>query len=84
MGLEGLKEPALKLILFGGKGGVGKTTCACSTALYLAEHYKTLVFSTDPAHSLADSLGQKIGDRISMVKGAGKLSALEVTFLLLI
>ena len=78
MGLEGLKEPALKLILFGGKGGVGKTTCACSTALYLAEHYKTLVFSTDPAHSLADSLGQKIGDQISMVKGAGKLSALEV------
>jgi arsenite-transporting ATPase len=78
MGLEGLKEPALKLILFGGKGGVGKTTCACSTALYLAQHYKTLVFSTDPAHSLADSLGQKIGGQISAVEGAGKLSALEV------
>ena len=78
MGLEGLKEPALKLILFGGKGGVGKTTCACSTALYLAEHYKTLLFSTDPAHSLADSLGQEIGDRITIVKGVDKLSALEV------
>jgi len=78
MGLKGLKEPSLKLILFGGKGGVGKTTCACSTALYLAEHYKTLLFSTDPAHSLADSLGQEIGDRITIVKGVDKLSALEV------
>ena len=44
MELKGLKEPPLKLILFGGKGGVGKTTCACGTALYLAEDFKTLLF----------------------------------------
>jgi len=79
MSVEGLKEDALKLILFGGKGGVGKTTCASSAGLYLAkEGYKTLVISTDPAHSLSDSLGQKIGDEIKEIKGARKLSALEV------
>ena len=75
----GLKEDALKLILFGGKGGVGKTTCASSTGLYLAEEgFKTLVISTDPAHSVSDSLGQKIGDEIKEVKGIKNLSALEV------
>jgi len=78
MGLKGLKEPSLKLILFGGKGGVGKTTCACAAALYLAENFKTLLFSTDPAHSIADSLGVNIGDRITEVKGIRNLSALEV------
>ena len=51
-----LKKDSLKLILLGGKGGVGKTTCATSTALYLAKKNKTLLISTDPAHSLYDSL----------------------------
>ncbi len=79
MALTGLKEGALKLILFGGKGGVGKTTCALSTGLYLSkEGNKVLVISTDPAHSLSDSLGQKIGDEIRQVKGANNLSGLEV------
>ena len=79
MALTGLKEDGLKLILFGGKGGVGKTTCASSAGLYLAkEGFKTLVISTDPAHSLADSLGQKIGDQIKEVQGVKNLSALEV------
>jgi len=78
MGLRGLKETPLKLILFGGKGGVGKTTCASSTALYLAESFRTLLFSTDPAHSIADSLGQKLGDEPREIKGIENLSALEV------
>jgi arsenite-transporting ATPase len=78
MGLKGLKETPLKLILFGGKGGVGKTTCASAAALYLAEDFKTLIFSTDPAHSLADSLGQKLGDQPKEIKGVQNLSALEV------
>jgi len=78
MGLKGLKETSLKLILFGGKGGVGKTTCASSTALYLAKDFKTLILSTDPAHSLADSLGQKLGDEPREIKGIENLSALEV------
>lgn len=48
----------LKIIMFGGKGGVGKTTCASSAAIWAAEHGRnTLIISTDPAHSLGDSLG---------------------------
>jgi len=79
MALIGLKEDALKLILFGGKGGVGKTTCASSAGLYLAkEGFKTLVISTDPAHSVSDSLGQKIGDEVREVKSVKRLSALEI------
>ena len=79
MALTGLLEPSLKLILFGGKGGVGKTTCASSAALYLSRNNKTLLFSTDPAHSLSDSLGQKIGDEIGNVKDVENLSALEIS-----
>jgi hypothetical protein len=50
MALTGLLEPSLKLILFGGKGGVGKTTFASGAGLYLANNNKnTLLISTDPA-----------------------------------
>ena len=73
-----LREKKLKLILFGGKGGVGKTTCALSTALYLAEEAKTLIISTDPAHSLSDSLDYRIGDEIKKIQGIKNLSALEI------
>ncbi len=46
-----------RILLFTGKGGVGKTTCAAATAVRAAEMgYKTLVLSSDPAHSLADAL----------------------------
>jgi len=68
-----------KLILFGGKGGVGKTTCASASAVQLADAgLKTLLFSTDPAHSLSDCLEQKIGPGIQAVVGAKNLSAVEV------
>jgi len=79
MGLIGLTKTSLKLILFGGKGGVGKTTCASSTGLYLSKDFKTLLISTDPAHSLADSLGQEIRGEIEEVKGVKNLSALEIS-----
>lgn len=47
----------MRIILFTGKGGVGKTTVAAATALQAARKgYKTLVISTDPAHSLSDAL----------------------------
>jgi arsenite-transporting ATPase len=54
-----LADKGLSLLLFGGKGGVGKTTCAVAAALKLAREApksKFLLISTDPAHSLADSL----------------------------
>ncbi len=45
--------------MLGGKGGVGKTSAAASLAVKLAEAgHSTLVVSTDPAHSLSDSLDQ--------------------------
>lgn len=47
-------------IFFGGKGGVGKTTCAAATALWAAQQgYKVLLISADPTHSLAWVLGEK-------------------------
>ncbi len=80
MAITGLLEPSLKLILFGGKGGVGKTTCASGAGLYLANNNNnTLLISTDPAHSLADSLGKEIGDEVRKIEGVDSLSALEIS-----
>jgi len=46
----------MRILLFSGKGGVGKTSLAAATGLKLAQlHYRTLVMSIDPAHSLADA-----------------------------
>ncbi len=51
-----------RIILYTGKGGVGKTTAAAATALLSAKRgHKTLVISTDPAHSLRDSFDIDIG-----------------------
>ena len=51
-----------RILLFTGKGGVGKTTCAAATALACARRgHRTLVMSTDPAHSLADALDRTLG-----------------------
>lgn len=51
-----------RIILMTGKGGVGKTSMAAATGWRCAElGYKTLVLSTDPAHSLADSFDQTLG-----------------------
>ncbi len=52
----------MRVLLFTGKGGVGKTTAAAATgALTAARGLKTLVISTDPAHSLADAFGVELG-----------------------
>jgi len=51
-----------QFVLYGGKGGVGKTTVAAATGLALADAgAETLVVSTDPAHSLGDAVSQPIG-----------------------
>jgi arsenite-transporting ATPase len=53
---------ARRIILYTGKGGVGKTTVAAATAVRAAElGYRTVVLSTDPAHSLADAFGTPLG-----------------------
>ncbi len=53
----------MRIVLVTGKGGVGKTTVAAATAIGAARRgHRTLVSSTDPAHSLADALGMPLGD----------------------
>ncbi|MHA1150037.1 MAG: ArsA family ATPase [Promethearchaeota archaeon] len=70
----------LKMIMFGGKGGVGKTSCASSAAIWAAEHgRKTLVISTDPAHSLGDSLGIELPPGLpTPIEGFNTLYAMEI------
>ena len=71
----------LRFILVGGKGGVGKTTVAAATALALARRAptgKTLIFSTDPASALPDSLGCAVGDAPAPVAGVPGLYAVQV------
>jgi arsenite-transporting ATPase len=54
--------PDARVLFFGGKGGVGKTTLASATALALAaSRQRTLLVSTDPAHSTGDALGAELG-----------------------
>ncbi|QHV01060.1 TRC40/GET3/ArsA family transport-energizing ATPase [Synechocystis sp. CACIAM 05] len=59
----------MRVILMTGKGGVGKTSVAAATGLRCAElGHKTLVLSTDPAHSLADSFDLELGHEPRLVK----------------
>jgi arsenite-transporting ATPase len=70
-----------RIVIFGGKGGVGKTTAAASYALALAKadpKRKLLVFSTDPAHSLSDSFAEAIGAHKKGVAGNSNLDAMEI------
>ncbi len=57
-----MSEPATRVLLFTGKGGVGKTSVAAATALKCADAgLKTIVLSTDPAHSLSDAYDVELG-----------------------
>ena len=73
-------KDSIKFILSGGKGGVGKTSCAGAMALLSAGHgYRTLVLSTDPAHSLSDSFDQNLsGGEVVQIEGVDKLFGLEI------
>ncbi|MFA4904613.1 MAG: ArsA family ATPase [Desulfobaccales bacterium] len=65
-----LPTPDMAMLVFAGKGGVGKTTLACATALRLARAYtgkRILLFSADPAHSLADCLNMSLGPQPKQV-----------------
>jgi len=79
--LQDLASGNPRFVIFGGKGGVGKTTIAAASALYLAERRpeeRVLVFSTDPAHALSDVYRLRIGNRITRVAPLSNLDALEV------
>ncbi|HBW3857279.1 TPA: arsenical pump-driving ATPase [Klebsiella pneumoniae] len=66
-------------IFFTGKGGVGKTSLACATAVWLADQGKrTLLVSTDPASNVGQVFSQTIGHRITDISTVENLAAMEV------
>lgn len=66
-----------KILFFGGKGGVGKTSCSSAYALSKAsEGHRVLLISTDPAHSIADLFGIVIGPTIKTIRM--NLDAIEI------
>jgi arsenite-transporting ATPase len=68
-----------KFIFFSGKGGVGKTSMACATAVRHADAgQRTLIITTDPASNLADVFEQPIGHHITPLAGIANLWAMEI------
>ncbi len=68
-----------RFLFFTGKGGVGKTSIACATAIALGEAgRRVLLVSTDPASNVAQVFGTIIGNRMTDIPGAPGLSALEI------
>jgi arsenite-transporting ATPase len=66
------QAPDVRLLMFGGKGGVGKTTCAAAAALNVSRRNpgrRVLLVSTDPAHSLSDVLCTPAGDAARRIPG---------------
>lgn len=78
-GLKYLDEIKPKIIIFSGKGGVGKTTCATATALHFAlNDCKTLLISTDPAPSLSDILEKNVRGKIVSIEEIKNLEVIEL------
>ncbi|HSD94950.1 MAG TPA: ArsA family ATPase, partial [Syntrophales bacterium] len=68
-----------RFVFFTGKGGVGKSTVACTAAVTMAEKgYRTLIVTTDPASHLHDIFGQKIGHEPSNIQGVPNLFAARI------
>ena len=68
-----------RYLFFTGKGGVGKTSLACATAIQLADAGKrVLLVSTDPASNVGQVFGLDIGNRIAPIPAVARLSALEI------
>ena len=66
-------------LFFTGKGGVGKTSLSCATAIHLAQQgRKILLVSTDPASNVGQVFSQDIGNKITTISTVAGLSALEI------
>lgn len=78
--LNRLDQEPKRLIMIGGKGGVGKTTCASAIALHFAlQGKKTLIISSDPTPSLSDIFEMVIGDEETSIKNVKNLYGIEVS-----
>jgi len=76
--LKFLDQPP-RFLFFTGKGGVGKTSIACATAIQLADAGKrVLLVSTDPASNVGQVFGVSIGNRITAIAAVPNLAALEI------
>lgn len=68
-----------EFIFFSGKGGVGKTSMACTHAVrYADEGKRTLIVTTDPASNLADIFEQPIGHHVTQIRDVPNLYAMEI------
>ena len=73
-----LEQPP-RFLFFTGKGGVGKTSIACATAIHLAdEGLRVLLVSTDPASNVGQVFGVTIGNQITALTAVERLFALEI------
>ncbi|MGJ0428660.1 arsenical pump-driving ATPase [Methylobacter sp.] len=76
--LKFLDQPP-RFLFFTGKGGVGKTSIACATAIQLADAgRRVLLVSTDPASNVGQVFGVNIGNRITAIAAVPSLAALEI------
>lgn len=75
-----LDQEPKRLIMIGGKGGVGKSTCASSIALHFSlQGKKTLIISSDPTPSLSDIFETEIDDHETPILGAKNLYGIEIS-----
>ena len=78
--LRHLDQESKRLIMIGGKGGVGKTTCASAIALHFSlQGKRTLIISSDPTPSLSDIFEVKIGDQETPIPSAKNLYGIEIS-----
>jgi len=78
--LDLLNREPKRLIMVGGKGGVGKTTCASAIALHFSlKGEKTLIISSDPTPSLSDIFEIQIGDRETPIQDLSNLWGIEIS-----
>ena len=71
--------PLTKYLFFTGKGGVGKTSVACATAVALSDSGKrVLLVSTDPASNLQDVFGVELGTGRVQIEGAPNLTVANI------
>ncbi len=84
-GLSYLDDEKPRIIIFCGKGGVGKTTCATATAFHFAKNgLKTLIISTDPTPSLSDIFEVNVKGKITQIIDIENLKAIELDYNLII